>query len=524
MVKAKRGSAAAPRSDDRELLRVLVDQMPAVVWTVDRELRFMTSMGRGLAALGMKPDEVKGMTLFKYFRTDDRDSPPIAAHRRALSGESVSYPFEWEGNAYAVHLEPLRGARDEIRGVIGTAFDVTELHRAQEDLRRSLSLLRATLDSTADGILVVDENGKILSYNRRFVEMWRIPDDLVAAGNDNEALAFVLDQLVEPGLFVTRTMGHYAHPEFESYDILHFKDGRIFERYSPPRGETALSRGRVWSFRDITERVRADEERGKSMSLLEATLESTADGLLVVDVDGRIVSYNRKFVDMWRIPDSIVAARDDKRAITYVLDQLKSPEAFLKKVRDLYGHPESQSFDWLEFKDGRIFERYSQPHRVGGRTVGRVWSFRDVTDRVRMEEILRRQARTFEHMFDGVVVTDLAGRIIDCNPGAEKMFGHDKESLVGKSNDALLSPAEDKDLTQKMLAAMRKTGRWAGQVRFRRKDGVRGTSDTVVIPHTDEYGRTCAAIFIHRDITDRTELERQLRELQGNDDSGLGRG
>ena len=79
---------------------------------------------------------------------------------------------------------------------------------------------------------------------------------------------------------------------------------------------------------------------------------------------GRSSSYNRKFVDMWRIPDPIVAARDDKRAISYVLDQLKSPEAFVKKVRDLYVHPESQSFDWLEFKDGRIFERYSQPHRV----------------------------------------------------------------------------------------------------------------------------------------------------------------
>jgi PAS domain S-box-containing protein len=525
MDKAKRGPGAGTLSDSRELFRVLVDQMPAVVWTVDRDLRFLTSMGGGLAALGMEADQLKGATLFDYFRTDDPDFQPIAAHRKAIAGESVTYPFQWKGRAYSVHLEPLRGARGEIRGVIGIAFDVSELHEAQEGLRRSLSLLRATLDSTADGILVVDENGKILSYNRRFVEMWGIPDELVAAGNDNEALAFVLDQLVEPGLFVTRTMGHYAHPEFESYDILHFKDGRIFERYSPPRDELGeLSRGRVWSFRDITERVRADEERGKSMSLLEATLESTADGLLVVDVDGKIVSYNRKFVDMWRIPDPIVAARDDKRAIAYVLDQLKSPEAFVRKVRDLYLHPESQSFDWLDFKDGRIFERYSQPHRVAGRIVGRVWSFRDVTDRVRMEEILRRQARTFEHMFDGVIVTDLAGRIIDCNPGAEKMFGHDKESLVGKSNDVLLSPAEDRELSRKILEGMRKSGRWSGQVRFRRKDGVRGTCDTVVVPHTDEYGRTCAAIFIHRDITDRTELERQLRELQGLDDSGLGRG
>jgi PAS domain S-box-containing protein len=526
MDKEKRPRSRKPSGDRLEMLRVLADQMPAVVWTADTDLRFVSVLGGALARIGMKPDQLVGIPIAEYLRNDSPDFLPVAAHRKALAGESVGYDFAWEGRRYSVHLEPLRhGKKREIRGVVGVAFDVTELLGAQVELRESLALLRATLDSTADGILVVDENGKIVTYNRRFVEMWEIPDEVVASRDDNKALEFVLDQLVEPGLFVTRTMGHYAHPEVESYDILHFKDGRIFERYSPPRDDDAApSRGRVWSFRDITDQVRADEERSRSLSLLEATLESTADGILVVDTAGKIISYNRKFVEMWRIPEGIVASRDDDRAIAYVLDQLKAPDSFLKKIRDLYGHPESQSFDWLEFKDGRIFERYSQPQRVAGRTIGRVWSFRDVSDRVRMGEILRRQARTFEHMFDGVIVTDLSGRIIDCNPGAEKLFGHDRESILGKSTETLLSPAEERDLAQKMLDGMRKTGRWSGMVRFRRKDGVRGMCETVVVPHGDEYGRTCAAIFIYRDVTDRQELERQLRELQGYEDSGLGRG
>lgn len=525
MQKKTRKGAAEPPAQRKEILRVLADHVAAIIWTTDTALKFESIFGAGLAKLALEPGQLVGTSVPDYLGTSDPDHPALAGHRAALAGDPAAYELVWRERTYAVHLEPLRNKAGAVEGVMGVALDVSDQRREHEELERSMALLRSTLDSTADGILVVDENGRILNYNRRFVEMWRIPDSVVASGDDNQALAFVLDQLVEPGVFVTKTMDHYARPGDESLDVLRFKDGRTFERYSPARrGSADPTRARVWSFRDVTARIRADEEHGRSLSLLEAALESTADGLLVVDVEGKIVTYNRKFVEMWRIPEGIVASRDDEKALGYVLDQLKAPDAFLRKVKDLYQHPESQSFDWLEFHDGRIFERYSQPQRVRGRIIGRVWSFRDVTDRTRMEEILRRQARTFEHMFDGVLVTDLSGKIIDCNPGAEKMFGHAREGLLGKTPETILSPAEERDLLSKMLEAMRRQGRWSGLVRFRRKDGARGTCETVVVPHLDEYGRTCAAIFVLRDVTDRKELERQLREYQGLDDTGLGRG
>ena len=130
----------------------------------------------------------------------------------------------------------------------------------------------------------------------------------------------------------------------------------------------------------------------KTVSLLRGTLESTADGILVVNNEGKIESFNQRFIELWGIPESIMASRDDDLALAFVLDQLKSPDEFLSKVRKLYSDPDAESFDVLEFKDGRFFERYSRPQKIGEKSVGRVWSFRDITKRQRAEEALRRTA------------------------------------------------------------------------------------------------------------------------------------
>ncbi|NWF76318.1 MAG: response regulator, partial [Nitrospirae bacterium] len=141
---------------------------------------------------------------------------------------------------------------------------------------------------------------------------------------------------------------------------------------------------------DITELKRAQEEIRYSHSLLEATLESTEDGILVVDRTGKVTRYNRKFLELWKIPEYLAERRDDNMLLDFVFEQLENPEDFMKKVRYLYQRPEEISFDEIRFKDGKIFERYSQPQFLGDTIVGRVWSFRNITERKKVEAEIRK--------------------------------------------------------------------------------------------------------------------------------------
>lgn len=129
---------------------------------------------------------------------------------------------------------------------------------------------------------------------------------------------------------------------------------------------------------------------------IRASLESTGDGILVVDSHRKVVNANRKFQELWGIPESVMSARDGNKLIEHITDQLKEPKAFLAKVKELYSHPEVKSDDVIEFKDGRVFERHSEPQKVNGKVAGRVWGFHDVTERHRAEKELQHAKEAAE--------------------------------------------------------------------------------------------------------------------------------
>ncbi|MEG4912400.1 adenylate/guanylate cyclase domain-containing protein [Microcoleus sp. B7-D4] len=163
--------------------------------------------------------------------------------------------------------------------------------------------------------------------------------------------------------------------------------------------------------RDITARKMTEDALAKSVSLLQATFDSTADGILATDRSGKIVTFNREFVEMWGIPNEVMALRDDATTIAFVLNQLKDPQAFQERIESLDDQPEAESYDLLEFQDGRFFERYSEPQRLGDKIIGRVWSYHDITERKQAEDALREEQEKSEKLLLNILPKAIAERL-----------------------------------------------------------------------------------------------------------------
>ena len=247
------------------------------------------------------------------------------------------------------------------------------------------------IDSLPDALLVLSENGIITLMNRAAERMFGYQrGELV--GQDHriilaEGYRMGFRRLFKALLRDAPENG-YSSP-FDAFGLR--KDDTEFKgEVACALLDTAAGPSMSVSVRTTQHRETPDDGLREAMSLLSATLESTADGILVVDTDGQIAGVNEQFVSMWGIPRDLLATHDDDAVIGFVLGLLEDPQGFLDKVLDLYAHPLAESNDILKFIDGRTFERYSRPQKVADKVVGRVWSFRDVTPRLTAQDQAKR--------------------------------------------------------------------------------------------------------------------------------------
>jgi diguanylate cyclase (GGDEF)-like protein/PAS domain S-box-containing protein len=264
---------------------------------------------------------------------------------------------------------------------------------------------------------------------------------------------------------------------------------------------------------DVTDSQRTQSELHRTISLLQSTLESTTDGILAIDRDGRIVSHNQRFAQMWRIPPDVLEAGEDERAVAFAVEQLRAPEQFVRKIRQVYSHPDVETFDILEFKDGRVFERYSIPQMLDGKPVGRVWSFRDVTGRRRAEAAFRESEESFrllfaDHPMPMWVYDQQDLRFLEVNESAVEHYGYSRdEFLAMRITD--IRPLDEMARLPAGVAEAKPDLDQDGEWKHRRKDG--RIIDVHVVSHALEFAGRLAALVQAQDITERKRAVEALR-------------
>lgn len=331
--------------------------------------------------------------------------------------------------------------------------DADQLLRLPDTLRTAVarqrrlmssSELHAVLEASGDGVMVVSSEGRLIHGNERARALWNLPAQMLERADFSALQAHVAEQMLEPAAFIEATRKS-LQSDSSSAAMLRFKDGRIAERRTAPQMLGDRRIGWVISYREVTQTVQSEQHLRSLLALQQATLDATTDGILVVNLQRDVAGTNRKFQQLWRIPDELMASGDDERLLAYVLEQLVDPQAFITLVESLYEHPAESSSDILHFKDGRVFERCSQPHIVDETPAGRVWSFRDITAIKAAESALRSSEARFRQMFeqiaDAMLILDGAsGCLVDCNQAAVAMFCRAGKQAILSLHPAQLSP------------------------------------------------------------------------------------
>lgn len=255
-------------------------------------------------------------------------------------------------------------------------------------------------------------------------------------------------------------------------------------------------------------------ELEKSLSLLRATLESTADGIMMVNGHGAVVDWNQKFVEMWRIPSYMLESGKESMSFEYILEQLIDPQSLISDVQYLYQNPEWQGeLPELIFKDGRIYERFTQPQRVGSQIVGRVYSFRDVTQKRLAQDELRIRERAIEASTHGIAIIDIAkheNKVIYVNKAFERTTGYSEQQAVGKSLITLLGSNSEEVNNKRIELAIRELREETVEMESVKRNGEVFWCEISVAPVKDSFGNVKHYICIINDITQRRDMENQL--------------
>lgn len=434
-------------------------------------------------------------------------------------GESTELRKDGTRFTSFTRIAVVRNAQGERIGFVGLGRDLTSEKEASDNLNRTISLLQATLQSTEEGVLAVDNNGKITAWNERFIQMWDIPRDVILTGSDESALAIALEKLTDPDSFIEKVRYLYSRPEEESFDSISFTDGRIFERSSKPQRVGGIPIGRVWSFRDVTSLYSTQEKLRDQKSLYESLLNAQSDmgeGLAIAS-PGKVHYVNEAITSITGYSEEEIYALNNILDVIHPDDRQTHAERLALRMRGeaVLSHYESR----IVHRSGRILDvefaikRREVPHQDQ-----LVILMRDITQRKEIERSLIASESRFRTVVDNlgeaIVITDKQDRILYLNSTLEELSGYSAAECIGQNGPKLMTLPVEHQFNEQRLSRRLEGLREQYEMLLRRKDGSLRWCSVNAVPYYNSDGEITGTVAAITDIHGQKQRALELQRAE----------
>lgn len=366
------------------------------------------------------------------------------------------------------------------------------------------------INSVPSILIGIDAQGRIECWNRAAVETFDLEKTEVLGKPlsscgihwlNAEIDATIHDLLLHPRKFV--------------WDGLRFeKDGEphLLGMTVNVRQPDSESRELLIVGADITGRKRTEDELRAKTAFFEAQIQATIDGILLVDENGNILLHNERFREIFEIPPELFKSHDDNPVFRHVTGKVEDSSGFAERVKYLYSHRQEKSRDEIKLRDGRVLDRYSSPaFGSDGQYYGRIWTFRDITERKRTEDALRQLSVAVEQSPVSVVITDLEGNITYVNRRFSECTGYSYEEAIGRNPKLLKSDHTNPEEYRNLWQTITRGEEWRGEFCNRKKNGDLYWESAVISPIRSSSGEISHFLAVKEDITQRRQAEKDLR-------------
>lgn len=377
----------------------------------------------------------------------------------------------------------------------------------------NLPVLRALVEGVLEAVWLVDAlDLRIVAVNAAAEKLLGLPRDRLLGRSVIEMAATSQD------LFFWEDVAAGRCDSIHSETLVTRADGEVVQvdrRVSQLQveGMPALL---VVAMLDRSALHRVERELEVLLAELRATLESTADGILVLDMQGAIRGFNHRFAELWEIPEGLLVRRDDPAVLAWMEQHVSDPEGYAERWGRLLRSPLLELRDTLMLRSGRVLERVSLPQYARGRPVGRVFSFRDITRQLADEARLRLAASVFESSLDAIFVADGELRVVTANPAFLRMTGFPGEELEGLPVERFLTGSTIQGGLQGLRAALEAQGYWQGELWARRHGGEAFPCLLSVVALAEEEG-TRRWVGFFKDLTEAMAARQRIQELAYTD-------